>query len=87
MTRPGTFQPGNRANPGGRPKSLIDIVELARKKSKANLERIADLAEHAEDENVRLRASIALHEIAWGKPQQQVNAVVQGGLVISWQQS
>lgn len=47
---------------------------MARAHTKENIARIAELAEHCEDPGIRLRASIALHEIAWGKPQQQVQA-------------
>ena len=76
------FVKGKSGNPGGRPKQQFDIVALARSKSKANLERIARLAESAQDENVQLRASIALHEIAWGKPAQAVQATHDGVIEI-----
>ncbi len=66
------FVKGKSGNPTGRPKVFAEVQEMARKKTKANLERIEHLAEYAEDDNVKLRASIALHEIAWGKPVQQV---------------
>lgn len=62
---------GQSGNKSGRPKVFADVQALARSYTKENLARIAHLAEFAEDDNVKLRASVSLHEIAWGKPSQQ----------------
>ena len=82
------FKPGQSGNPNGRPKAHAEMVDYARSKTKDNLERIIALAETAEDENVRLRASQILHEIAWGKPvQQQIHTGDDNGpIVITWKQ-
>lgn len=74
------FVKGMTGNPKGRPKALFDIQELVRSKSKQNIEVMERLRDGAEDENVRLRAAIALHEIAWGKPAQAVTAAVTHGV-------
>ena len=66
------FQKGNCANPHGRPKLLHDVVALARKQTAANLSTLIELRDNADDNPTRLRAAIALHEIAWGKPAQGV---------------
>lgn len=81
----GSFRKGKSGNPGGRPKTLADVQAYARKKTKANIDRIARLAEEAEDEGVQLRASQLLHEIGWGKPVQPLAGSGDNGeFVIKW---
>ena len=77
---------GQSGNKSGRPKVFADVQALARKYTKENLARIANLAEMAEDDNVKLRASVALHEIAWGKPSQQqvITGADNGPVQVSW---
>ena len=79
------FQKGNKLGQG-RPKIFAEVQEYARKRTKENIDRMAHLAEYAEDDNVKLRASIALHEIAWGKPVQQqvVTGADNGPVQVSW---
>jgi len=81
------FKKGQSGNPSGRPKAFVEVIELARSKTVENLKRIEVLATSAVDEGVQLRAAIALHEIAWGKPMQPIEASGKDGgpLVIKWQ--
>ncbi len=67
------FQPGNKLG-RGRPKVNVDVVALARARTKDNIENLAYWADQREDGAVAVRANIALHEIAWGKAQLVVAA-------------
>lgn len=79
MAKPGTFPKGVSGNPGGRPKNLVDVQALARAQTKANIETLIALRDKAKDDPTRLRAAIALHEIAWGKPTQAVTSTMEVG--------
>ena len=66
----GKWQPGQSANPGGRPKQSADYKlcrELAREFSAHNIERMRELAETTEDDRVQYMARTWLDEKAWGK--------------------
>ena len=66
----GKWQPGQSANPGGRPKQTADYKlcrELAREFSAHNIERMRELAETTEDDRVQYMARTWLDEKAWGK--------------------
>ena len=66
------FQPGKSGNPSGRPKALFDIQSQVREQTPENIARLIYWRDQNEDPQVSLRATIALHEIAWGKPAQAV---------------
>lgn len=80
------FVKGESGNPGGRPRAVVDVANLARKYTRQNLETLAYWAEQKEDGAVAIRATIALHEIAWGKPAQTqtIQGPDAGPIFVSW---
>jgi Family of unknown function (DUF5681) len=78
------FQPGQSGNKSGRPKIPHDIVELARSHSKQAIITLIDLMEHADDARVKIAASNAILDRAWGKPAQAVTGADTGPIVLRW---
>lgn len=67
----GKFVKGNRANPGGRPKSNHKITELARQHTELALRTLAEIAGDEEaPHSARVSACSALLDRGWGKPPQ-----------------
>lgn len=66
------FEPGQSGNPGGRPKALKEIQELARSHAPAAIETLAILATSAESEQARVAAANSILDRAVGKPAQAV---------------
>lgn len=78
------FQPGNKLG-RGRPKAFADVQAFARKRTHENIARLIELSEQNEDLGVATKATIALHEIAWGRPVQQVVGAGAGGeFLVKW---
>ncbi len=63
----GRFPRGVSGNPGGRPRALREVLDMARAHTTRAIERLAELVE-SEDEGIALRACEALIDRAWGKP-------------------
>ncbi len=66
------FQKGKSGNPGGRPKELEQVKELAREHTP---EAIKTLAKWMKSNNPKaaVASAIALLDRAWGKPSQQID--------------
>ncbi|MGK2872965.1 MAG: DUF5681 domain-containing protein [Alphaproteobacteria bacterium] len=71
MTRAinGRFAKGASGNPGGRPKELAGIRELAAQHTEA---AIAALVQALNDPKTAVAAAVALLDRGWGKPQQAI---------------
>ncbi len=64
----GRWPRGVSGNPGGRPRALREVLDLARQHTVRAIERLAELMD-SEDEGIALRACEALIDRGWGKPQ------------------
>ena len=62
------FQKGQPANPGGRPKELAGIRELARENAPLIIRTLVDVAENGQSESARVAAANALLDRAFGRP-------------------
>ncbi len=67
----GRFSPGQSGNPGGRPKDVHRVAELAREHTREAVETLVELMRSSND-RVRVTASIALLDRGWGKAAQEV---------------
>src|SRR5215475_487014 len=62
-----SWKPGRSANPGGRPKNVANVQELARSYTAAAIET---LAKALADPKLRVQAAVAILDRGWGKPTQ-----------------
>jgi hypothetical protein len=63
------WRPGQSGNPGGRPKVLAEIRNLAREHGPKAIERLVALM-HSKNESVAVRAAEALLDRGYGRPMQ-----------------
>ena len=66
-----SFAPGQSGNPGGRPRAALDVQALARERTPAAIERLAE-ALNDPDSRVAVSAAVALLDRGWGRPAQYV---------------
>ena len=72
------FQPGQSGNPGGRPKVIHEVRELAQRHCTAAIERLAQAMLNPDD-RVAVAAATALLDRAVGKPTQATELSGPGG--------
>lgn len=71
MSRPGTFKKGQSGNPGGRPKDVGEVKDLARKHTKDAVERLVHWL-HSDNPKASVSAASVLLDRGWGKAAQSV---------------
>jgi hypothetical protein len=77
MTIGRPFQKGQSGNPGGRPKEIAEVKELARQHVPAAIEALASITNNPKaSDAARVSAACALLDRAYGKPQQHIDAEI-----------
>lgn len=72
----GSWKPGQSGNPGGRPKEVAHVKELARQHTELAIRTLVEIAARGQPDRARVAAAEALLDRAWGRPEQAVT--VQG---------
>jgi len=67
------FEKGKSGNPGGRPKEVGHVKELAKQHTELAIKTLAEICEHGDKSAARVAAAEALLNHAWGRPEQAVS--------------
>ncbi len=76
------FEKGQSGNPGGRPKGVVEVRELAQRLTGRSFEELARIAFNSPDDRARLAAIGIILERGYGKPAQPVDGNGEGGPIV-----
>jgi len=83
---PQAFKPGQSGNPNGRPKGTATYLREKTDNLQTVLQQLIKLAESGAD-HVKIKAIQTILDRAEGKPVQQVDAKIDGGITFKWEDS
>ncbi len=70
----GRFKPGQSGNPGGRPKTLARVQDLARQYTETSIKVLGEIMEDESERGAtRIAAIQVLLDRGWGKPLQRID--------------
>lgn len=70
----GRFKPGQSGNPGGRPKTLARVQDLAREYTETSIKVLGEIMEDEDERGAtRIAAIQVLLDRGWGKPLQRID--------------
>jgi hypothetical protein len=78
----GKFGAGNRANPGGRPRTDPELQALLKSYSAMAIQTLAEIARKGTNERARVMAANSLLDRGLGKPLQRIAGEVEGGGIV-----
>ena len=77
-----SFKPGQTGNPGGRPKALAQVRELAREYTEEAIQKLVELMRKADSDQAQILAANSLLDRGWGKPVQTLGGDPEGMPII-----
>ena len=66
------WKPGQSGNPGGRPKDIAEVRDLARQHTAVAIAALVEIAKSGKSESARVSAAEALLDRGYGRPAQSV---------------